>query len=81
VTPQRLADLADPLYALTWVHAVIGALTVVAGLWLVLQMNDVLPPRLHVAAWKNLMRMTLAGYWLVVLLGFATYYFWYIAAP
>ncbi len=43
------------------------------------QMNNVLPRGLHVAAWKNLMRAAFAGYWLTALLGFATYYFWYIA--
>src|SRR6266851_1886844 len=50
-----------------------------AGLWIVLQMNDVLPRGLHVPWWKNLMRATLAGYWATALLGFATYYFWYVA--
>jgi hypothetical protein len=39
----------------------------------------VLPARLHVAAWRRLMRATLAGYWLTGLLGFLTYYFWYVA--
>jgi hypothetical protein len=72
-------DLADWRVGATWLHAAVGTLTALAGLWIVLQMNDVLPPSLHVAWWKNLMRATLAGYWLTALLGFATYYFWYIA--
>jgi len=42
-------------------------------------MNDILPQRFHVRWWKNLMRLTLARYWTVALLGFATYYFWYVA--
>jgi hypothetical protein len=42
-------------------------------------MNDILPRRFHVAWWKNLMRLTLAGYWAVAVLGFLTYYFWYAA--
>jgi hypothetical protein len=74
-----LADLADPGIGLTWLHALIGSLTALAGLWLVLQMNDILPQRFHITWWKNLMRLTLAGYWIVALLGFATYYFWYAA--
>ena len=73
------ADLADWRVGVTWLHAAVGTLTALAGLWVVLQMNDVLPPSLHVAGWKNLMRAALAGYWLTALLGFATYYFWYIA--
>jgi len=42
-------------------------------------MNGVLPSALHVAGWKNLMRVALAGYWVTALLGAGTYFFWYIA--
>ena len=55
-----------------------GAAVCVAGLWLVLQMNDIVPKRFHLGLWKNLMRGTLAGYWAVALLGFVTYYLWYV---
>jgi len=74
----RSADLADWRIAVTWLHAAVGTLTALAGLWIVLQMNGALPERLHVAWWKTLMRATLAGYWLTGLLGLLTYYFWYI---
>lgn len=74
-----VADLGDPRIAITWLHAVVGTCTVAAGLWLVLQMNDVLPRRFHIRGWKRLMRLTLAGYWAVALLGFATYHRWYMA--
>ena len=69
------ADLADIPTAVTWLHAIVGAFTVGAGLWLVLQMNDILPACLHISWWKTLMRLTLAGYWTVAVLGFVTYYF------
>jgi len=75
----KTADLAGWRIGVTWLHALAGTLTALAGLWIVLQMNDVLPKRLHIGAWKNLMRAALAGYWLTGLLGFLTYYFWYIA--
>ena len=75
----RTAELADWRIGVTWLHAAVGTLTAAAGLWIVLQMNGVLPPALHVAGWKNLMRATLAGYWLTALLGLVTYYFWYVA--
>jgi len=75
---SKAADLADWRVSLTWLHAAVGTLTALAGVWIVLQMNDVIPRSLHVAAWKNLMRAALAGYWLSALLGFATFYFWYI---
>src|SRR3977135_2033842 len=74
----RSADLANWRIGVTWLHAAAGTLTALAGVWIVLQMNEVLPKGLHVAGWRNLMRATLAGYWLTGLLGFATYYFWYI---
>jgi hypothetical protein len=51
-------------------------LTLAAGLWLVLQMNDVLPQRWHTAKWKTLMRITLTGYWLGALVGIGIYYAW-----
>jgi|SRR6266851_900368 hypothetical protein len=72
-------DLASWRVGVTWLHAAVGTLTALAGLWIVLQMNDVLPRGLHVPWWKNLMRAALAGYWATALLGFATYYFWYVA--
>ena len=75
----KTADLANWRFGVTWLHAALGTLTALSGLWIVLQMNNVLPRGLHVAAWKNLMRAAFAGYWLTALLGFATYYFWYIA--
>lgn len=75
---KSLADFAETRLWITWLHALIGTATAVAGVWLVLQMNDILPQRLHVGRWKTLMRVTLAGYWTVALLGIATYYFWYI---
>jgi hypothetical protein len=73
-----LADLAHWPAALPWLHATIGGFTVIAALWLVLQMNDVLPAAWHVSWWKGLMRLTLAGFWAVALLGIAIYFKWYV---
>jgi hypothetical protein len=75
----RTEDLANWRIGVTWLHAAVGTLTALAGLWIVLQMNNVLPRGLHVAGWKSLMRAAFAGYWATGLLGFLTYYFWYIA--
>jgi hypothetical protein len=73
-----LAELAHWSAALPWLHAAIGTLTVLGALWLVLQMNDILPASWHIAGWKRLMRLTLAGYWAVALLGIAIYFQWYV---
>jgi hypothetical protein len=73
----RWSDLANTGNTIIVVHAVIGTLTFAAGLWLVLQMNDILPERMHFRGWKSMMRWTLVGYWSVALLGIATYRVWY----
>jgi len=78
VALENLSDLAPVHYWVPWLHAAVGTATVIAGLWLVLQMNGLLPRRLHVRGWKQLMRATLAGYWIVALLGLVTYYLWFL---
>jgi CDGSH-type Zn-finger protein/uncharacterized membrane protein YozB (DUF420 family) len=78
VALENISDLAPVHYWVPWLHATAGTATAMAGLWLVLQMNGLLPRRLHLRAWKRLMRATLTGYWIVVLLGFATYYLWFL---
>lgn len=76
--PESLADFSQARIGVAWLHALIGVLTVAGGLWLVLQMNDIVPKRWHIGWWKTLMRLTLGGYWAVALLGFVIYYVWYI---
>jgi hypothetical protein len=75
----KAAGPADWRIGVTWLHAAVGTPTALAGLWIILQMSNMLPRSLHVSWWKNLMRAALAGYGLTALLGFATYYFRYIA--
>ncbi len=77
VRVEKPVDLWNARVFVTWLHAGIGALTVASGMWLVLQMNDVLPRALHVPFWKTLMRVTLAGYWAVAILGVVAYFYWY----
>lgn len=79
VKPTKIADFAEARVAITWLHALAGSFTVASGLWIVLQMNGILPKRWHITWWKNLMRATLAAYWIVALGGMVTYYFWYVA--
>ena len=75
---ETATDLMTPYIFVPWLHALLGGATVAAGLWLVLQMNGLLPAALHVRGWKKMMRMTLAGYWTVAILGLLTYYTWFI---
>lgn len=78
VVPGIPAKLLRAYYATSTVHAVLGGVTILCGLYLVLRMNKLLPKPLRVAWWKNLMRATLALYWVVGLFGFGTYYVWYV---
>lgn len=78
VALESVSDLARTHVWVTWLHAVVGGATAASGLWLVLQFNGLLPKTLHVRGWKKLMQVTLAGYWLVALLGLAIYYLWYM---
>ena len=75
---ENAADLAKTHIWVPWLHAALGGATAVSGLWLVLQMNGLLPKPLHVRGWKKLMQVTLAGYWAVALLGLAIYYLWFM---
>jgi len=75
---ESAADLTKLHIWVPWLHAAIGAATVASGLWLVLQMNGLLPERLHVRGWKTIMKLTLAGYWIVALLGLAIFYVWFL---
>ncbi|MBI4195960.1 MAG: CDGSH iron-sulfur domain-containing protein [Betaproteobacteria bacterium] len=78
VALESASDLAKTHYWVPWLHAAIGTASIAAGFWLVMQMNGLLPARLHVRGWKTLMRATLAGYWLVAVLGVSTYYLWFL---
>jgi hypothetical protein len=73
---RGIADLLEPAGLVTWLHGAIGTASALSGLWLVLQMNDVIPARFHLAGWKRLMRYTLAGYAAVALSGISVYWFW-----
>jgi hypothetical protein len=75
---ESAADLAQLHIWVPWLHAAIGSATLASGLWIVLQLNGFLPRRLHVRGWKTMMKLTLAGYWIVALLGLAIYYVWFL---
>jgi plastocyanin/uncharacterized membrane protein YozB (DUF420 family) len=72
------ANLLRAYYAVSTVHAVLGGITVVCGLFILLRMNKLLPKFLRIKWWKNLMRFTLGMYFLVGFFGLATYVIWYV---
>jgi plastocyanin len=73
--PERLLRAR---YATSFIHSVLGGVTILCGIYLLLRMNRLLPKPLRVSWWKNLMRVTLGLYWVVGLFGLGTYYVWYV---
>ena len=69
----------DAYYAVPTIHAVFGTFVELLGVYVVLVAGTrVLPARLRFRNYKLWMRTTLALWWVVVMLGLATYYVWYV---
>ena len=78
VFPRIPAKLGKAYYALATMHAALGSITELAGLYILLAAGTtVLPEKLRITKYKLWMRSVLVLWWLVLLLGFATYARWY----
>lgn len=81
VQPQIPGGLREAYYLVPYVHAALGTLAEVLGLYIVLvAATKILPSKLRFRRYKPWMRTELALWWLVVLIGVSTYYVWYIAS-
>ena len=79
VFPRIPAKLGKAYYALAAAHATLGSITKLAGLYILLAAGTtVLPEKLRITQYKLCMRSVLMLWWLVLLLGFATYTRWYV---
>jgi uncharacterized membrane protein YozB (DUF420 family) len=79
VLPRIPAKLARPYYALATAHAGLGTVAELAALYILVAAGTrLLPEKLRITRYKAWMRSVLLLWWLVVLLGFATYVRWYI---
>jgi len=79
VLPKVPAKLGKAYYALATTHGAFGAVTELAGLYIVLSAGTkVLPERLRISKYKAWMRSVLVLWWVVLLLGMATYTRWYV---
>ena len=79
VRPKVPERLGRSFYALATAHAVLGSVAEVAALYLMLVAGtEILPERLRLTKFKTAMRGPLALWWLVLLLGVATYVRWYV---
>jgi len=79
VLPRVPAKLGKAYYALATTHAAFGTVTELAGLYILLSAGtSVLPERLRITKYKVWMRSVLVLWWVVLLLGMATYTRWYV---
>jgi uncharacterized membrane protein YozB (DUF420 family) len=79
VIPKIPLKLDRAYYALATAHAALGAIAELAGLYVLLAAGtSVLPRRFRITNYKLWMRTVLALWWVVLLLGMATYARWYV---
>jgi uncharacterized membrane protein YozB (DUF420 family) len=79
VSPKIPLKLGKAYYALATAHGALGSVTEIAGLYILLAAGtNVLPHNFRVTEYKLWMRSLLVLWWLVLLLGLATYGRWYV---
>jgi uncharacterized membrane protein YozB (DUF420 family) len=79
VIPKIPLKLGKTYYALATGHAALGAITEIAGLYILLAAGtSVLPEKFRINRYKVWMRTVLGLWWVVLALGMATYARWYV---
>jgi uncharacterized membrane protein YozB (DUF420 family) len=79
VLPRIPAKLGKAYYALATTHGAFGTVTELTGLYILLSAGtSVLPDKLRITKYKLWMRSVLVLWWVVLLLGLATYTRWYV---
>ena len=74
VLPRLPGRIAKPYYALTVTHATLGSAAEIAGLYILLAAGtNLLPAKFRISRYKLWMRSALLIWWIVLLLGVATY--------
>ena len=79
VSPKIPAKLGKPYYALATAHGVLGSITEIVGLYILLTIGtSIVPRQFRPTKYKLWMRSVLVLWWLVLVLGLATYVHWYV---
>lgn len=79
VAPRIPQKLGKSFYALATTHAALGVVAESAALYILLAAGtNLLPRKWRLSRYKLWMRAVLAAWWLVVVLGLATYARWYL---
>jgi uncharacterized membrane protein YozB (DUF420 family) len=78
VIPKIPLKLGKAYYALATAHAALGSIAEIVGLYILMAVGTrVLPERFRITNYKLWMRTVLVLWWVVLLLGLATYARWY----
>ena len=81
VVPELQSKFVESYYFLTTLHATLGTIAEMLGLYIVLRAGtNLLPKALCFKNYKIWMRAALVVWWVVIALGITTYYVWYIAS-
>ena len=73
IVPEIPARLGEASYAIPTVHAVVGAIGLVLGVFVALRGNELVPTRLRFTNYKAFMRTSYAVYMLATILGVLVY--------
>jgi uncharacterized membrane protein YozB (DUF420 family) len=74
VLPKLPARIGKPYYALAVTHAAMGSVAEIGGLYILLAAGtNLLPAKFRITRYKLWMRSVLLIWWIVLLLGIATY--------
>ncbi len=77
IVPGLAHQLSQPYYFFPTLHAIMGATAQLLGLYILIRATTHwLPQKLCFRNYKLWMRTELALWWIVILLGIATYYVW-----
>ena len=80
VFPKLSGRIGKPFYLIATIHAALGSIVEIAGLYILLAAGtDLLPEKFRMTRYKLWMRSILFAWWIVLLLGLATYARWYVA--
>ena len=80
VLPKLSTHFGKRYYAIAATHGVLGAVAELFGLYILLVAGtNILPRSWRLHRWKLWMRVELALWWVVLLLGIGIYYNWYAA--
>ena len=79
VLPKLPGRIGKPYYALAITHAALGGVAELAGFYIMLAAGtNFLPEKFRITRYKFWMRRLLLAWWIVLLLGMATYARWYV---